>query len=184
MSRAAKNAKAFTRKSVTGKLRYGLAKTEMDQTLEDIRNIEFSAVLDAGTKGNKKRTEFIVRYWSKTEKKIVEKFLKASTSNKETSAIVAKIFLDTMEKYHVPLKNLININCDSCAILRGKKSGAIKKIAAKAPQISECDIGGTVSIVLKTRLRKLARRPARQWITRLTMLNRDLVKSCKGRRVH
>ena len=80
-------------------MRYGLAKTEMDQTLEEIRNIEFLAVLDTGTKGNQKRTEFIVRYWSKTEKKIVEKFLKASTSNKETSAIVAKIFLDTMEKY-------------------------------------------------------------------------------------
>ena len=99
-------------------------------------------VLDAGTKGNQKRTEFIVRYWSKTEKKIVEKFLKASTSNKETSLIVAKIFLDMMEQYQVPLKNLVNINCDSCSILRGKKSGAIKKIAAQAPQISECDIGG------------------------------------------
>ena len=116
-SQIAKNAKTLTRKTVTGKLRYGLAKTEMDQTLEEIRNIEFSAVLDAGTKGNKKRTEFIVRYWSKTEKKIVEKFLKASTSNKETSAIVTKIFLDTMEKYQVPLTNLININCDFSALL-------------------------------------------------------------------
>ena len=57
-------------------------------------------------------------------------------------AIVAKIFLDTMEKYQVPLKNIVNINCDSCAILRGKKSGAIKKIAAQAPHIYECDIGG------------------------------------------
>ena len=141
-SQIAQSAKAITRKTVTNKLRYGLAKTELDQTLEDIRNTEFSAVLDAGTKGNQKRTEFVVRYWSKTEKKVVEKFLKASTSNKETSAIVAKIFLDMMEKYQVPLKNLVNINCDSCSILRGKKSGAIKKIAAQAPQISECDIGG------------------------------------------
>ena len=71
-SQIAKNAKTLTRRTVTGKLRYGLAKTKLEETLEQIRNIEFSAVLDAGTKGNKKRTEFIVRYWSKTEKKIVE----------------------------------------------------------------------------------------------------------------
>ena len=134
-SQIAKNAKTLTRKTVTGKLRYGLAKTELEETLEQIRNIEFFAVLDAGTKGNQKRTEFVVRYWSKTEKKVVEKFLKASTSNKETSAIVAKIFLDIMEKYQVPLKNLVIIKCDSCAILQGKKSGTMKKIPTKAPQI-------------------------------------------------
>ena len=75
-------------------------------------------------------------------KKIIEKFLKASTSNKETSAIVAKIFLDTLEKCQVPLQNLVNINCDSCSILRGKRSGAIKKIAVHAPHINDCDIGG------------------------------------------
>ena len=102
--------------------------------------MEFSAVLDAGTKGNKKRTEFIVRYWK--ENKVIEKFLKASTSNKETAEIVARIFLDMLENWLVLLHLLINVNCDSCSVLRGKKNGAIKKIALKAPHINECDIGG------------------------------------------
>merc|ERR1712082_30285 len=48
-SQIAQSAKAITRKTVTNKLRYGLAKTELEQTLEDVRNAEFSAVLDAGT---------------------------------------------------------------------------------------------------------------------------------------
>ena len=108
-------------------MRFGLAKTELEQTLREIRNIEFSAVLDAGTKGNKKQTEIIVRYWSWKENKIIEKFLKTSTSNHETSAVVAKIFLDMMEEFNVLLDNLINVNCDSCAVLRGKKNGAMKK---------------------------------------------------------
>ena len=37
--------------------------------LEEIRNVEFSAVIDAGTKGNKKWTEILVRYWLRIEKK-------------------------------------------------------------------------------------------------------------------
>ena len=50
----AQSAKALSRKSVTAKLRFGLAKTELDETLIEIRNVDFSAVIDAGTKGNKK----------------------------------------------------------------------------------------------------------------------------------
>ena len=65
-----------------------------------------------------------------------------STSNHETSAVVAKIFLDMMEEFNVSLDNLINVNCDSCAVLRGKKNGAMKKIASNAPHIHICDIGG------------------------------------------
>ena len=63
-SKIARSAKSLSRKSVTAKLRFGLAKTELEQTLGEIRNIEFSPVLGAGTKGNKKQTEIIVRYWS------------------------------------------------------------------------------------------------------------------------
>ena len=69
------------------------------------------------------------------ENKILEKFLKTSISNYETSAVVAKIFLDMMKEYNVSLDNLINVNCDSCAVLRGKKTGALKRIASEAPHI-------------------------------------------------
>ena len=133
-SKIARSVKALNRKSCTVKLRYGIAKTELEQTLEEIRKIEFSAVLDAGTKGNKKRTEFLVRYWSETEKKIIEKFLKASTTNKETLAVVVKNFLDMLQNFDVPQVNLVNMKCDSCAILRGKKNGAMKKIAVPMSQ--------------------------------------------------
>ena len=100
-SRIAQSAKSLSRRSVTVKLRFGLAKTELEETLEEIRNVEFSAVINAGTKGNKKRTEILVRYWSWIEKKIIEKFLQLSISNNETSAVVAKIFLDMMKGYNV-----------------------------------------------------------------------------------
>ena len=39
------------------KLRFGLAKTELEETLGEIRNVEFSTVIDTGTKGNTKQTE-------------------------------------------------------------------------------------------------------------------------------
>ena len=62
-------------------------------------------------------------------------------SNNKTS-VVAKIFLDIMKGYNVSLSNLINVNCDSCAVLRGKKTGALKRMASEAPHIYKCDIGG------------------------------------------
>ena len=53
-SRIAQSAKSLSRRSVTVKLRFGLAKTELEETLGEIRNVEFSTVIDARTKGNTK----------------------------------------------------------------------------------------------------------------------------------
>ena len=140
-SEIAKNLK-MSRFSASYHLRFGLAKTEMDLTCADLRKNLFSAALDAGTKGNKKRTEILVRYWSKDQNKIVEKFFKSVQTNHETALIVSKLFLEIMKDNKIPLRNLLMIHSDSSSILRGKKAGAIKKISEEAPHILCCDIGG------------------------------------------
>ena len=73
----------------------------------------------------------------------MEKFIIAKTTVKETALIVANCFLEWCEKYKVNVEeNLIMINSDHAATLRGSKTGAVTRISDKAPNVSTCDIGG------------------------------------------
>ena len=122
--------------------RYGLAKTEKKYISDQLKRSVFSAALDAGTKGNKKRVEVLVRVWSEKEEKVVERFFSAFICNHETGESVATGFLKIMAEDNIPLANLAQLHSDSSSVLRGCKSGAIKIISADAPCILRSDIGG------------------------------------------
>ena len=52
------------------------------------------------------------------------------------------MFLEVFRKRDIDLGKLINLHTDSCSVLRGKKSGAVMRIASVAAKIIKSDIGG------------------------------------------
>ena len=123
----------------------GLGKTELDQTMEDMKNTPFSIQLDGGLKGGKHREQFLTRYFDQEQEQVVDKFILARTLNSENATLVADTFLDWSNENKVPVgEMMIMMNSDHASTLRGSKSGAITRISKKAPNIKTCDIGGDV----------------------------------------
>ena len=125
-------------------LSYGLSMTERTRLDDEVRNGLFSASLDGGSKGNKKRTEIFIKYWSPSHGKVIESFFHAETLNVENATNVTSMFVSLFKDRNIDLNNLINLHTDSCAVLRGKKSGALKQISKEAPKIVKSDIGGDI----------------------------------------
>ena len=131
------------------RLRYGLtnglAKTELDSTKSDLNATPFSMQLDGGTKGRKHRENFLVRYYDENLEKVVDKFILTKTIAKENSKVVADTFIDWSEKENIDIaKNLIMVNSDHAATLRGIKTGAVVRISEKAPNLKSTDVGGDI----------------------------------------
>ena len=73
---------------------------------------------------------------------MVENFFHAETLNIKNSHSVSELFLNVLSNRGIDLDMLVNIHSDSCAVLRGKRSGALKRIGSEAPKILSTDIGG------------------------------------------
>ena len=130
--------------SATYHLNFGLSRTEKRKLDQELNSVSFSASLDAGSKGNKKRMEIFVKYWSEKRHKVVEMFFGAVTLNVENAISVTESFLGALRSRNIKVSNLVNLHTDSCSVLRGKVSGAIKRISEFAPQILTTDIGGDI----------------------------------------
>ena len=131
--------------SATYHLQFGIARTERDKVCHEISKNPFSASLDTGSKGKLKRTEVVIRYFSEEvgQLRVVEKTLFVIKSNHETASHVSDSLLEKFEKFEVDLEaNLVMIHADNCSVMRGKKTGVLRRISSVAPQVLDCDIGG------------------------------------------
>ena len=112
-------------------LKYGLSKTETLKTFSDISSVPFSLSLDTGVKGRIKRTEVIVRYYSDEEGygRVVERLLFIIKSSHETASHVADSLVSRFKDSPVDLLT------DSCSVMRGNKSGVLKRISNVATSV-------------------------------------------------
>ena len=85
-----------------------------------------------------------MKYWSEKRSKVIEMFFGAETLNVETATSVAELFVKCLRERNIDISNLVNINTDSCSVLRGKKTGALKQISEFSPSILNTDIGGDI----------------------------------------
>lgn len=124
-------------------MKFGLGKSEIDTTVKDLQKTPFSLSMDGGMKGGKHRINYIVRYFCEESGKCVEKVILSRTTVNETASLVASLFLDWCTEFNLDIKKqLIMINSDHAAVLRGSKTGAVVRIGEKAPNVLSCDIGG------------------------------------------
>ena len=87
----------------------------------------------------------MVRYFDDKTSQAVDKVIIAKTVNIENAKTVSDIFLDYCSSRKINLEtNLIMINSDHASTLRGYETGAVVRIAKKAPNIPKTDIGGDI----------------------------------------
>ena len=87
--------------SATYHLNFGLSRTEKRKLDQELNSVPFSASLDAGSKGNKKRMEIFVKYWSEKRHKVVEMFFGAVTLNVENAISLTESFLGALRSRNI-----------------------------------------------------------------------------------
>ena len=129
------------RTTASYKLRFGLSKTIMNETIKNLNVSKFSLNIDEATSNNKKRVlTLLVCYFSNLEKRVVIEHLASisliSVTSETVFKEVDKIFLD----HQIPYLNLMSILMDSCSVMRGSKSGfELRMRNEKAPHLLDID---------------------------------------------
>ena len=158
----------------------GLGRTELESTVKDISKNPFSLQLDGGLKGGKHCENFLVRYYDEKTEKCVDKFTMAKSVNVENSSVIADIFLGWSKENKINLKeDLVMMNTDHASTLRGSKTGAMTKIAEKAPNIATCDIGGDILHDINNLIKKPFYQAFGDVVKILDITRQDLGKSAK-----
>ena len=132
---------SMDRTSASYKMRYGLAKTYNDKTLDNIKNSFFSLNIDESTSNNLMRVlTILVSYFSATEQSIVVEHLSSLSCIHATSAAVYQEIVSVFEKHDIPFSNPMSVLMDSCNVMRGSKNGVEIKIRSnKAEHLLDID---------------------------------------------
>ncbi|XP_030828178.1 uncharacterized protein LOC115919185 [Strongylocentrotus purpuratus] len=132
---------SMDRTTASYKMTHGLSKTFHEELIEDLKSSHFSLNIDECTsETNQRVVTVLVSYFSEKENKVVTKHLssfKVVTVNSET---LYNHLVALFDKYSLKWENLVSILMDSCAVMRGSKSGLETRIRSKkAPQLLDID---------------------------------------------
>ena len=132
---------SMDRTTASYKLRYGLAKTINEETLETTKSNFFSLNLNESTSNNRKRVlRILASYYSPLENKIVMQHLTAISLVKVDVDSIYKDITNYFQNNGISWSNLLSIMMDSCNIMRGSKSGLQKRIRdTVAPHLLDID---------------------------------------------
>ena len=142
----AQDPKAFSslsmdRTSASIKMRFGVAETLLSETVKNIKSIPFSSNIDEATSNNFSRIlSILVSYYSEEQQRVVIEHLSSLQLYSVTSESVYNALHSLMINHNIPYENLMSIMMDSCAVMRGSKSGLETKIRRKhAPHLLDVD---------------------------------------------
>ncbi|CAM1291290.1 FBN1 (predicted) [Pycnogonum litorale] len=132
---------SMDRTSASYKMTHGLQKTIMHRTLDSIRQAPFSLNIDESTSSSHKRVlAVLVSYYSDIAKCVVVEHLTSLELIKVNAVSIYDSLVDFFDAHSIPWDNLVSILMDSCAVMRGSKSGLEQRIReTKAPQLLDID---------------------------------------------
>lgn len=135
------NSLAMDRTTASYKMQYGLKKTVLDQTLENIRGCLFSLNIDEAMSNNHKKVlAILVSYFDTRRSKVVIEHLSSIEVIKVDSATLFDKLSTLFKEFSIPWENLVSILMDSCAVMRGSKTGLEKRIRdERAPHLLNID---------------------------------------------
>ena len=115
---------SMDRTSASYKMQYGLKKTVFQKTLESIRNGPFSLNIDEATSNsNKKVLGILVSYFDEDSSHVVVEHLASIEMVIVNSEALYNVLVSLFEEHQIPWENLVAILMDSCAVMRGSKTG-------------------------------------------------------------
>lgn len=112
------------RTTASYKMQYGLKKTVFEKTLHSIRSCPFSLNIDEATSSNNKKVlGILVSYFDDDVGHIVVEHLASIEMVSVKSESLYNVLVNLFEEHQIPWENLVTILMDSCAVMRGSKSG-------------------------------------------------------------
>lgn len=129
------------RTAASYKMTHGLQKTINERTVASIKQCPFSLNIDESTSNNHKRVlAVLVSYFSERETTVVVEHLTSLELIKVDAISIYDALVDYFQKHDIPWENLVSILMDSCAVMRGSKSGLEQRIReTKAPHLVDID---------------------------------------------
>ncbi|CAL8275198.1 unnamed protein product [Boreogadus saida] len=114
----------LSRTSAQYKMVHGLGKTFSDRILSNTGKLPFSVNLDEATsRSDKKVLSILVSYYSPERKTVDVEHLGSFEIVKVTAAILENALEKFFTDNDIPWSNLVSMMMDSCAVMRGSKTG-------------------------------------------------------------
>lgn len=135
------NGLSMDRTSAAYKMKYGLAATLEEETLQSLRTNKFSMNIDESTSNNLHRVLCIlVSYYSVLHKSVVVEHLTSLSIIHVDSESVFNEISNLMSSKKIPWTNLVSVLMDSCNVMRGSKSGVETRLReGPAPHLLDVD---------------------------------------------
>lgn len=139
--RKALNHLVMKRASASYKMRFGLGKTFLESTVDNLKTSNFSLNIDESTSNNHMRVvSLLCSYFSSSVGKVVVEHLNSLSVDTVSAEILFNEIQSLFNKYDIPWENLISVLLDSCNVMRGSKAGLETRIRCeKAPHLLDVD---------------------------------------------
>ena len=142
----AKDPKALTsnsmdRTTASYKMRFGMAQTIHTNTVASMKSGYFSLNIDESTSNNLNRVlAVLVSFYSPTQKEVVVQHLKSISVVSVSAESLLQELVNIFSENEIPWENLMSVLMDSCAVMRGSKSGLeVRLRSEKAPHLLDID---------------------------------------------
>ncbi|GBM40158.1 Breast carcinoma-amplified sequence 3 [Araneus ventricosus] len=132
---------SLSRNCASHKMKFGVAKTFLQDTLKNLLTIKFSLNLDEATSNyNMRVLSVLASYFSPSVNRVVVEHLVSLNVVTVSSEKFFKEISEFFESNKIPWENLVSILMDSCRVMRGTKSGVETRIRKeKAPHLLDVD---------------------------------------------
>lgn len=128
------------RTTASYKLREGLAPYLQVSVLEELRSSPFSLNIDEATsKTNQRVLAVLVSHFSPSANRVLVHHLDAIIVTTVTAEALFKELEGLFKKHRLDWQNLVSVLMDSCAVMRGAKSGLETLIRRKVPHLLDVD---------------------------------------------
>ncbi|XP_055031854.2 uncharacterized protein [Misgurnus anguillicaudatus] len=131
----------LSRTSAKYKMVHGLGKTFSDRILSNTGKLPFSLNLDEATSSSDKKVlSILVSYYNPERKAVDVEHLGSFEIVKVTAAILENVLDKFFTDNDIPWSNLVSIMMDSCAVMRGSKTGLETRVRHNhCPQLLDID---------------------------------------------
>ncbi|KAL6473249.1 hypothetical protein MHYP_G00194370 [Metynnis hypsauchen] len=115
-------------------------RTYSERTFANMRRFPFSMNIDESTSNNNKKVlSMLVRYYHDDLRKVMVEHLGSLEILRVDAASLEKVLCDFFVKNNIPWQNLVSLLMDSCAVMRGSKTGLETRIQQHCPNLLDVD---------------------------------------------
>ncbi|KAG5276736.1 hypothetical protein AALO_G00109140 [Alosa alosa] len=130
----------LSRTAASYKMVYGLGRTFSDRIFANMRRFLFSLNVDESTSNNNKKVlSMLVCYHHDDFGKVMVEHLGSLEMLKTNAATLERVICQFFEENNIPWRNLVSCLLDSCAVMKGSKTGLETRLHKHCPGLLDID---------------------------------------------